>query len=75
MERKRSPQNINYLICIDHVNIFSKNKKNIFKTLIHTFIILSQNIGMELGIKKTKILILNKGKKMNNRRYKTTQSG
>ena len=58
----RSQENINHLMYMDDIKLFAKNEKEL-ETLIHTFRIYSQDIGMEFGIGKCALLVMKSGKR------------
>ena len=60
----RSQEKINHLMYMDDIKRFAKNKKEL-DTLIHAVRIYCQDIGMEYGIEKCAILV------MNNKRHLT----
>ena len=59
---RRSQEKINHLMYMDAIKLFAKNEKEL-ETLIHTVRIYSQDIGMEFGIKKSAMLVMNSGKR------------
>ena len=44
---------------MDDINLFAKNEKGL-ETLIHTLRIYSRHIGMEFGIEKCAMLVMNR---------------
>ena len=57
----KSQEKINHLMYMDDIKLFGKNKKEL-ETLIKTVRIYSQDIGMEFGIEKCTMLVMNSGK-------------
>ena len=57
----RSQGKVNHLMYMDDIKLFAKNEKGL-ETLIHTFRIYSQDIGMEFGIEKCALLVMKSGK-------------
>ena len=58
----RSQEKINHLMYMDEILLCAKNEKEL-ETLIHAVRIYSQGIGMEFGIEKCAILVMNSGKR------------
>ena len=58
----RSQEKINHLMYMDDIKLFVKNEKEL-ETLIHTFRIYIQDIGMEFGIEKCALLVMKSGKR------------
>ena len=58
----KSQEKINYLMYMDDIKLFAKNKKEL-ETLIQTVRIYSQDIGMEFGIDECAMLIRKSGKR------------
>ena len=54
-------ENINHLLFMDDLKLYGKSENEI-KGLVSTLEVFSQHIGMELGIKKCVVIIMNKGK-------------
>ena len=57
-----SQEKINHLMYMDDIKLLAKNEKEL-ETLIHTFRIYSQDIGMEFGREKCAMLIMKSGKR------------
>ena len=57
----RSQEKVNHLMYMDDIKLFAKNE-NELETLLHTFRIYSQDIGMEFGIEKCALLVMKSGK-------------
>ena len=55
-------EKINHLMYMDDIKLFAKNEKEL-KTLIHAVRIYSQDIGMEFGIEKCAMLVMESGKR------------
>ena len=47
---------------MDDIKLFANNEKEL-ETLIHTVIIYSQGIGMEVGIEKCTMIVIKRGKR------------
>ena len=60
-ELKNTKEKINHLLFMDDLNFFGKNDKQI-NTLVKSVFLVSQDIGMEFGIKKCGLLSLIRGK-------------
>ena len=58
----RSQEKINHLVYMDDIKLFAKNEKEL-ETLMHTVKIYSQDIGMEFGIEKCAMLVMESGKR------------
>ena len=58
----RSQEKINHLMYMDDIKLFAKNEKEL-ETLIHTFRIYSQDIGMEFAKEKCAMLVMKSGKR------------
>ena len=58
----KQQEKINDLMYMDDIRIFAKNEKEL-ETRIHAVRIYSQDMGMEFGIEKYAILIINRGKR------------
>ena len=59
----KSPENINHLIYMDDINMFSKKNKIKFEAQIQTIIICNQDIRMEFNLEKCAMFIINSGKR------------
>ena len=58
----KSQERINHLMYKDDIKLFAQNEKE-WETLIQTFRIYSQDIGMEFGIDKYAMLVIKSGKR------------
>ena len=56
-----SKENINHLLFMDDLKSYSRNEKEL-DSLVQTIRIFSKDIGMEFGIEKCAVLVLEKGK-------------
>ena len=54
-------EKINHLLFMDDLKLYGKSENEI-KGLVSTVEVFSQNIGMEFGIKKRGVIIMNRGK-------------
>ena len=52
---------LNHLLFMDDLKLFAKSKNQI-NSLVHTVHIFSEDIGMQFGIKKCGVLIMERGK-------------
>ena len=57
-----SQEKINHLMYMDDIKLFAKNEKEL-EILIHAVRIYSQDIGIEFGIEKCAMLVMNGGKR------------
>ena len=58
----KSQENINHPVYMESIKVFVKNEKEL-ESLIQTIRIYRQNIGLQYGIEKCIMLILNSGKR------------
>ena len=56
----RGGEKINYLLFMDDLNLYGKSQ-NETKGLVSTVEVFSKDIGMEFGIKKCGVIIMNRG--------------
>ena len=61
-KHSKSQERINHLMYKDDIKLFAQNEKE-WETLIQTFRIYSQDIGMEFGIDKYAMLVIKSGKR------------
>ena len=54
-------EKINHLLFMDNLKLYGKSESKI-KGLVSTVEVFSQDIGMEFGIKKCGVIIMNRGK-------------
>ena len=69
----RSQEKINYIMYMDDIKLFAKNKKEV-ETLIHDVRIYSQGIEIVFGIENCAMVVMKSGKR-HNWRNRTTKSG
>ena len=69
----RSQEKINHLMYMDDIKLFAKNETEL-ETLIHAVRIYSQDIGMEFGIGKCAMLVIEKWQTTYDWRNGTTKS-
>ena len=60
-EWARNKFKISYLLLVDDLKLFGKSDDQI-DSLVQTVFIFSENIGMEIGLKKCRVVIVKKGK-------------
>ena len=60
-EFSESKEKINHLLLMDDLKLYSRNEKRL-DSLVQTVRVFSEDIGMELGIKKCVMLVMEKGK-------------
>ena len=60
-EFSESKEKINHLLFMDDLNLHSRSQKG-FDSLVQTFRVFSEDIGMEFGIEKCTMLVMEKGK-------------
>ena len=60
-EFSESKEKINHLLFMDHLKLYSRSEKGL-DSLVQTFRIFSEDIGMEFGIEKCAILVMEKEK-------------
>ena len=58
----RSQEKINHLMYMDDIKLFAKSKREL-ENFIHAVRIYSQDIGIEFGIEKCAMLVINSGKR------------
>ena len=56
-----SKEKINHLLFMDDLKLYSRNEKEL-DSLVQTIRIFSKDIGMEFGIEKCAVLVIEKGK-------------
>ena len=54
-------EKINQLLFMDHLKLYSRSEKG-FNSLVQTVCVFSEDIGMEFGIEKCPMLVMEKGK-------------
>ena len=59
----KSEEKINHLLFMDDLKLYSKNEKEL-DSLVQTVRIFSDDIGMDFGISKCAVLVMNRGKKI-----------
>ena len=60
-EFSESKEKINHLLFMDYLKLYSRSEKGL-DSLVQTFRIFSEDIGMEFGIEKCAILVMEKEK-------------
>ena len=60
-EFSESKEKINHLLFMDDLKLYSRSDKG-FYSLVQTVCVFSEDIGMEFGIKKCAMLLMEKGK-------------
>ena len=60
-EFSESKEKINHLLFMDDLKLYSQNEKGL-DSLVQTVCVFSEDIGMEFGIEKCAMLVLEKGK-------------
>ena len=56
-----SKEKINHLLFMDDLKLYSRSEKGL-DSLVHTVLVFSEDIGMEFGVEKCAILVMEKGK-------------
>ena len=59
-----SKEKINHLLFMDHLKLYSQSEKGL-SSLVQTVRVFSEDIGMEFGIEKCAMLVMEKGKIVN----------
>ena len=60
-EFSESKEKINHLLCMDDLKLYSRSEKGL-DSLVQTVCVFSEDIGMEFGIEKCAMLVMEKGK-------------
>ena len=60
-EFSESKEKINYLFFTDDLKLYSRSEKGL-DSLVQTIRVLNEDIGMEFGIEKCAVLVMEKGK-------------
>ena len=60
-EFSESKEKINHLLFMDHLKLYSRSEKGL-DSLVRTVHVFSEDIGMEFGIEKCAMLVMEKGK-------------
>ena len=61
-EFSESKEKINHLLFMDDLKLYSRSEKGLLDSLVQTVRVFSEDIGMEFGIEKCAMLVMEKGK-------------
>ena len=60
-EFSESKENINHLLFMDDLKLYSRSEKGLY-SLVQRVRVFSEDVGMEFGIRKCAMLVMEKGK-------------